>query len=242
MSSDTTDGEIQQPLVVAVEWGWLCAAGGYGQRRSESTAQPGLVRLRGPAGAEKTRWVPSGGGQNPAYKNSQKMSARKQSDVQMRTAATIARARASTQSASNIRQTMAEQQRKIAAMSQKERQQLMEKVQTQAKAALVRTQARNSNRPVRDYVMKAPQSGLPHSTHTAGVYHRRQPSNSTQSVQPANAAVRAQHSLLMSTDSRLQKGVLRYAVSTWLAITANRPTGNYSVPRESGGCYEGQGP
>ena len=77
--------------------------------------------------------------------------------LQLRTTATIsiaiARARASTQSASNIRQTMAEQQRKIAAMSQKERQQLMEKVQTQAKAALVRTQARNSNRSVRDYVM-----------------------------------------------------------------------------------------
>ena len=79
MSFDTTYGETQQSLVVAFEWGWLRAAGGYGQRRSNSATQPGLVRLRGPAGAEETRWVPSGGGQkHPAYKNSQRYRAQQQ--------------------------------------------------------------------------------------------------------------------------------------------------------------------
>ena len=193
------NGEISQSLVVAVEWGWLRAAVRYGQRRSGCATQPGLVRLRGPAGAENTRWVPSGGGQNPAYKKAE-MQARRTNDVRMKTAATLARANASARSANDFRQMMAESQRKIAAMSQQGRQRLMEKMQAQANATLARTQqARDCNVPVRDYAMKAPERGLPRSTHTAGVPRSRQPSNTTQAVQPISAAVRAQHSLLMST-------------------------------------------
>ena len=133
-------------------------------------------------------------------RNQSEMSARGFNHVRTPVSATTARAEASIQRAQNARQMMADQRSKIAAMSQQERQQLMEKVQAQARATLARTQqARNGNGPVRDYAMKAPERGLPRSTHTAGVPRSRQPSNTTQAVQPISAAVRAQHSLLMST-------------------------------------------
>ena len=150
------------------------------------------------------------------------MQARRQNDVRMKTAATLARAKESAQSASKVRQMVAENQRKIAAMSQQERQQLMGKMQAQANATLAGTQqARNGNRPVRDYAMKAPERGLTRSTHTAGVPRSRQPSNTKQAVQPVSAAVRAQHSLLMSTAEYREASSAMLSQHGWLTLPAD---------------------
>ena len=136
---------------------------------------------------------------HPAYKKAE-MQARQYNDVRMKTAATLARANASARSANDFRQMMAEKQRKIAAMSQQERQQLQQQVMRTATEAAARVRLERSNRPVRGNVAKAPMRGLTHNAHTAGSMPTRQPSNTTTAHrQPINVEVVRQHNALQSS-------------------------------------------
>jgi hypothetical protein len=154
-------------------------------------------------GKSETRWVPFEGVViKPSVQGSQKMQARRQNDVRLKTAATLARAQASSRSAQNVRQMMEEKHRKIAAMSHQERQQLQEQTMRRMTENVAKIQSERSNRPVRGNVMNAPMRGLTHNAHTAGRLPPRQaPSNATATHRPPIISeVAKQHHALQSSD------------------------------------------
>jgi hypothetical protein len=130
------------------------------------------------------------------------MQARQESDVRMKTAATVARAQAKISRARNIRQLMEEKHHQVAAMSHQERQQLQEQTMRQMTERMARMQSERSNKPVRGKVMNAPMQGLTHDAHTAGRLPPRQaPSNATTTHRPRiNSEVVKQHHALQSSD------------------------------------------
>ena len=132
------------------------------------------------------------------------MQRRRVNDMQMKTAAVLARAKASAQSSSNVRRMFAENQRRVAAMSPEERQQVQDRLRQTAEEAMAR-RARITARPTNDEVTNAPTRGLTHYARTVGNRsHSRQPSNTTSTHrQPvANAVVQHQSYLRSSGELR----------------------------------------
>ena len=189
--------------MVANEWGCRACCGSVW-----AATQCGVRSARSSqiAGSRRCRQKPAGSlrgvvYKSPAYKKAE-MRARQQNDVRMKTAATIARAQASSRSAGNIRQMMEEKHNQIAAMSHQERQQLQEQTMRQMTERMAKMQSARSNKPVRGKVMNAPKQGLTHDAHTAGRLPPRQaPSNATTTRRPPiSSEVVKQHHALQSSD------------------------------------------
>ena len=125
-------------------------------------------------------------------------------DVQMKTAAAVARARAAratAESRSKVMQMIADQKQKEAAMSPQQRQRMREGIQQSTARAMARLQTTmNERKPANDKVMQAPSRGLTHDARTVGDKPpSRQPRNSTSARdRPIASVVALQRTYLQS--------------------------------------------